>query len=57
MNKHERFYAATTGTPIDRAPVVAWCNLATDGVDAAENARRQLAFHRLGGWDILFEVP
>ena len=53
MNKRERFYAAIAGAPVDRAPVVAWCNLATDGVDAAENARRQLAFHRLGDWDIL----
>ncbi|MEO7404501.1 MAG: uroporphyrinogen decarboxylase family protein [Burkholderiales bacterium] len=53
MNKRERFYAAIRGAPIDRAPVVAWCNLATDGVDATENARRQLAFHRLGDWDIL----
>jgi uroporphyrinogen decarboxylase len=53
VNKRERFYAAIRGEPVDRAPIVAWCNLATDGVDAVENARRQLAFHRLGDWDIL----
>ncbi len=52
MNKKERFLAALRGAPVDRAPVVAWCNLATDAADGAENARRQLAWHRAGDWDI-----
>jgi uroporphyrinogen decarboxylase len=52
MNKMQRFLAAVRGEPVDYAPTVAWCNFATDGVDGAENARRQLAFHQACDWDI-----
>ena len=52
MNKMLRFHAAVRGEPVDRPPVVAWCNLVTDAVDGAENARRHLAYHRAGDWDI-----
>jgi uroporphyrinogen decarboxylase len=51
MNKKQRFLAAVRGEPVDYPPVVAWCNLVTDGVDGAENARRQLAFHEACDWD------
>ncbi len=52
MNRRQSFLAAIRGEPLDHAPVTAWCNLATDGVDGAENARRQLAWFVAGGWDI-----
>lgn len=52
MNKKERFLAAIAGQPVDRAPLVAWCNFATDSVDGVDNARRQLAWHRACDWDI-----
>ena len=52
MNKLQRFHAAVRGEPVDHPPAVAWCNFATDAVDGAENARRQLAFHAACGWDI-----
>ena len=52
MNKRQRFLAAVRGEPVDRPPVVAWCNFATDAVDGAENARRQLAFHAACDWDL-----
>ncbi len=52
MNKMERFHAAVSGQPVDRAPLVAWCNFATDSVSGEENARRQLAWHAACGWDI-----
>ena len=52
MNKKQRFLAAVRGEPVDRLPSVAWCNFATDSVDAAENARRQLAFQIACDWDI-----
>ena len=52
MNRRERFLAATQGDPLDHPPVVAWCNLATDGLDGVENARRQLAFFDACGWDV-----
>lgn len=48
----QRFMAAVRGEPVDRPPAVAWCNFATDAVDAAENARRQLAFHAACDWDL-----
>lgn len=44
MNKMQRFHAAVRGEPVDHPPCVAWCNFATDAVNAEENARRQLAF-------------
>ena len=53
ITKRDRFHAAIAGGAIDRPPVVAWCNFATDGIDGEENARRQLAFHRACDWDIL----
>jgi uroporphyrinogen decarboxylase len=52
MNKKERFFAALRGEPVDRVPVVAWCNFATDAVDGPQNAERQLAWHRACDWDI-----
>jgi uroporphyrinogen decarboxylase len=52
MNKLQRFHAAIRGEPIDRVPVVAWCNFATDAVEGKENARRQLAFHEACDWDV-----
>lgn len=52
MNRREIFLAAVRGEPLDYAPVTAWCNLATDGVDGAENARRQIDWFTAGGWDI-----
>ena len=52
MNKMQHFMAAVRGEPLERPPVVAWCNFATDAVDAAENARRQLAFHAVCDWDM-----
>lgn len=52
MNRRQHFLAAVRGEALDRAPLTAWCNLATDGVDGAENARRQLAWFAAGGWDI-----
>ncbi len=52
MNKRQRFLAAVRGEAVDHPPMAAWCNLATDGVDGAENARRQLAFYDACGWDI-----
>jgi uroporphyrinogen decarboxylase len=52
MNKKERFLAALSGGPVDRPPVVAWCNFATDAVDGPLNAQRQLAWHRACDWDI-----
>lgn len=52
MNRRQRFLAAVRGEELDRVPVTAWCNLATDGVDGVENARRQLAWFEAGGWDI-----
>jgi uroporphyrinogen decarboxylase len=52
MNKRQRFMAAVRGEPVDYPPTVAWCNFATDAIDGAENARRQLAFHALCDWDI-----
>lgn len=52
MNKLQRFHAAVRGEPVDHAPCVAWCNFATDAVDGAENARRQLAFHEACDWDL-----
>jgi uroporphyrinogen decarboxylase len=52
MNKRQRFHAAIRGELVDHPPVVAWCNFATDAVDGAENARRQLEFHAACGWDI-----
>jgi uroporphyrinogen decarboxylase len=52
MNKMQRFLAAVRGEPVDYPPTVAWCNFATDGVDAKENARRQLAFQEACDWDI-----
>ena len=52
MDKMERFRAAIAGRPVDRAPLVAWCNFATDSVDGVDNARRQLAWHRACDWDI-----
>ena len=52
MNKMARFLAAVRGETVDRPPAVAWCNFATDSVDAQENARRQLAFHDACDWDI-----
>jgi uroporphyrinogen decarboxylase len=52
MNKLQRFHAAIRGEPVDRVPVVAWCNFATDAVDGKENAHRQLAFHEACDWDI-----
>jgi uroporphyrinogen decarboxylase len=52
MNKQERFLAAVRGAPVDHPPSVAWCNFATDGIDGAENARRQLAFHAACDWDL-----
>jgi len=52
MNKRERFLAAVRGDPVDRAPLVAWCNFATDSADGEDNARRQLAWHAACDWDI-----
>ena len=52
MNKKERFVAALRGASVDHAPVVAWCNFATDAASGAENARRQLAWHTEYDWDI-----
>lgn len=52
MNKLQRFLAAVCGEPVDHPPTVAWCNFATDAVDGAENARRQLAFFEACDWDI-----
>jgi len=52
MNKKQRFLAAVRGEPVDYPPTVAWCNFATDGVDGAENARRQLAFQDACDWDL-----
>lgn len=52
MNKMQRFLAAVRGEPVDYPPVVAWCNFATDAVDGAENARRQLAFQAACDWDL-----
>lgn len=52
MNRRQRFLAAVRGEVVDYPPVVAWCNLATDGVDGVENARRQLAFFEACGWDV-----
>jgi uroporphyrinogen decarboxylase len=52
MNKIQRFHAAVRGEAVDYPPAVAWCNLATDALDGAENARRQLAFYRACDWDI-----
>ncbi len=52
MNKMQRFRAALQGLPVDYAPSVAWCNFATDALDGAENARRQLAFYAACDWDI-----
>ena len=52
MNRKQLFLAATRGAPVERPPVVAWCNLATDAVDGVENARRQLVFFEACGWDI-----
>lgn len=52
MNKMQRFQAAVRGAPVDYPPTVAWCNFATDAVDGAENARRQLAFYDTCDWDI-----
>lgn len=52
MNRRQRFLAAVRGEALDHVPVTAWCNLATDGVDGAENARRQLAWFEAGAWDI-----
>ena len=52
MNKQQRFLAALGGAPVDRPPVVAWCNLATDAVNGAENARRQLAWYFEYDWDL-----
>ena len=52
MNKLQRFHAAVRGEPVDYPPTVAWCNFATDAVDGAENARRQLAFQDACDWDI-----
>lgn len=52
MNKLQRFHAAVRGEPVDRVPVVAWCNFATDAVDGKENARRQLAFFEACDWDL-----
>ena len=52
MNKRQRFNAAVRGEPVDYPPTVAWCNFATNDVDGAENARRQLAFFDACDWDI-----
>ena len=52
MTKMQRFRAAVRGAEVDYPPTVAWCNFATDSVDGAENARRQLAFYRTYNWDI-----
>jgi uroporphyrinogen decarboxylase len=52
MNKRQRFQAAVRGAPVDYPPTVAWCNFATNDVDGAENARRQLAFFDACDWDI-----
>lgn len=52
MNKLQRFQAAIRGEPVDRVPVVAWCNFATDAVDGKENASRQHAFFEACDWDI-----
>ena len=52
MNKKQLFLAATRGEPVECPPVVAWCNLVTDAVDGAENARRHLAFFEACSWDI-----
>ena len=52
MNKLQRFHAAVRGEPVDYVPTVAWCNFATDAVDGAENARRQLAFQEACDWDL-----
>ena len=52
MNKMQRFHAAVRGEPVDYAPTVAWCNFATDAVEAKENARRQLAFYEACDWDL-----
>ena len=52
MNKLQRFHAAVRGEPVDHPPTVAWCNFATDALDGAENARRQLAFQEACDWDL-----
>lgn len=52
MDKMQRFHAAVRGEPVDYAPTVAWCNFATDALDASENARRQLAFQEACDWDL-----
>lgn len=52
MNKMQRFQAAVRGDAVDYPPCVAWCNFATDAVDGAENARRQIAFFETCGWDL-----
>jgi len=52
MNKMQRFHAAVRGEAVDYPPSVAWCNFATDAVDGAENARRQLAFFEACDWDV-----
>lgn len=52
MNRRQRFLVAVRGEKPDRVPVTAWCNLATDGVDGVENARRQMAWFEAGQWDM-----
>jgi len=52
MNKMQRFHAAVRGEPVDYAPTVAWCNFATDALEAKENARRQFAFYEACDWDL-----
>lgn len=52
MNKRERFLAAVSNAPVDRAPRTCWTHFMTETLGGDEHAKRHLLYQREYDWDI-----